>query len=147
MFSFSRGLCAGFTFNRHVVFRKPRDNREITVTCSAKYAILTELNLQVSRNCVGDSSTARFKKDDKKRFAKIPVSRLFRQFAETLRKLHGNSARDSRPQRGKNAKPVDSRVVEQNWSLPTAPDPVLILNLILEYYKAHMLGVFFNTQA
>ena len=101
MFSFSRGLCAGFTFKRHVVFREPRDNREITVTCSAKYAILTELNLQVSRKCVGDSSTARFKKDDKKRFAKIPVSRLYRQCAETLRKLHGNSARDTRPQRGK----------------------------------------------
>ena len=44
VFSFSHGSRAGFVFNRHAIFRKPQDNREITATFYAKSASLEELN-------------------------------------------------------------------------------------------------------
>ena len=43
VFSVSRGSCTGSAFNRHAVFREPRDNRVITATFPAKYASLAEV--------------------------------------------------------------------------------------------------------
>ena len=45
VFSFSRGLRAGFEFNRYAVFCKPQDNRKINATFSAKSASLAEIRL------------------------------------------------------------------------------------------------------
>ena len=50
VFSFGLGLLMGFTFNRHTVFRKPQDNREITATFCTKFASLVELNARTEGN-------------------------------------------------------------------------------------------------
>ena len=69
--SFSRGSCASFVFNRHAIFRKPQDNREITATFSAKPVSIEELN----------SLTARLKKTLKLRLQKRHFCDLFCQFS------------------------------------------------------------------